>query len=491
MTFSLEAVAAALDGAGLLAERRGALPRSVGGIADDSRNVTPGSLFLAIRGTNRDGHDFLDAAEEGGAVAALVEDPRRTTLPALVVTDGRRAAAITACVAYDRPADSLRVAAVTGTNGKSTTVHILRHLLDGFGGTAASIGTIGVLTGSEGEPMAGGSGLTTPGPVELQRVFRTLVDSGVRSVSIEVSSHALEQHRVEGMEADVAVFTSFSRDHLDYHRSMERYFESKARLCRYLRRHGTLVVNADEPAWAALRSDRRRVSFSMRVPSAEVHATDISLGVTGSRWTLGLGDARLAVELPLIGAFNISNALAAAAAAWSLGLENSVIAERLGTTPQVPGRLERILDAPLVLRDYAHTPDALERALDAVRDITTGRVIVVFGCGGDRDRGKRPEMGAVGARKSDLAIVTSDNPRGEDPECILDEITAGMAAGSYERIEDRKTAIARALELATSADTVLLAGKGHETYQLRGVERVEFDERAIVLELSGREASLR
>jgi UDP-N-acetylmuramoyl-L-alanyl-D-glutamate--2,6-diaminopimelate ligase len=491
MSFKTEVLAAALEGAGLLVERRGQLPDSVPAITDDSRRVTPGALFMAVRGTHFDGHDFLVSVAEAGAGVVMVEDPSRTTLPALVVSDSRRGSAVAAAAAFGRPGDSLRVAAVTGTNGKSTTVHILRHLLDGFGGTSASVGTIGVLVGSEGSPVSGGDGLTTPGPVELQRVFRELVDRGVATVAMEVSSHALAQQRVGGLEADVAVFTSFSRDHLDYHRSMERYFEAKARLCEHLRPHGTFVVNADEPAWAALRSDRRRVSYSMRVTSTEVHAEVTQMGATGSTWTLTLSGETYPVELPLSGEFNVSNALGAAAAAWALGLKGETIAGRLNSVPQVPGRLERILDVPLVLRDYAHTPDALQRSLEAARTFTSGRLIVVFGCGGNRDRGKRPEMGAIAEAGADLAIVTSDNPRDEDPGCILDEIVAGMPGERYERVEDRREAIERAISVARPGDVVLLAGKGHETYQIRGSERLDFDERRIVQEISGREMAPR
>jgi UDP-N-acetylmuramoyl-L-alanyl-D-glutamate--2,6-diaminopimelate ligase len=485
MLISLEALGAALESAGLLVERRGVIPGSASTLTDDSRQVTSGSLFLAVRGTHFDGHDYLQGVEAAGAIAAIVEDADRTSLPAFVVSDGRRAAAVAACAAFGWPSDSLRLVAVTGTNGKTTTVHLLRHLLDGFGGRSASIGTIGVLFGSAGEEAGGGAGLTTPGPVELQRVFRDLVNRGVGSVSMEVSSHALAQSRVGGMQADVAIFTTFSRDHLDYHQSMERYFAAKASLTEHLRAHGTLVVNADEPAWTALRSDRRRVSYSMRVESAEVHASEIRQRPDGSSWTLSLGGERFEVDLPLTGDFNISNALAAAAGAWALGMRSEQIAAALGTVPQAAGRLERILDSPIVLRDYAHTPDALARALDAVRGFTPGRLIVVFGCGGNRDRGKRPQMGAVAAEKADLAIVTSDNPRDEDPECILDEIVAGMKGGRHERIEDRREAIARALSVAGEGDIILLAGKGHETYQIRGEERLEFDERRIVHELAG------
>jgi UDP-N-acetylmuramoyl-L-alanyl-D-glutamate--2,6-diaminopimelate ligase len=487
MSVALDTIVAALAEAGLLVDRRGSLPASVTSLADDSRRVERGGAFLAVRGSDRDGHDYLASATERGAAVAIVEDPARTALPALIVRDGRRAAAIAAAAFYGWPARQLKLLGVTGTNGKTTTVNMLRSVLDdgaeNVGTRSASIGTLGVLVGYEGAPMDGGGGLTTPGPVELQRRFRDLVAMGVGHVAMEVSSHALSQRRAEGTNFDVAIFTNLSRDHLDYHGSMDEYFAAKARLLDLLRPNGTVVVNLDDPAWEGLRADRRRMGFSARITSADVHAEDVRFHARGSEWVLALGDERHAVTLPLIGDFNIANALAAAAGAWAIGLPGARIAERLSSLPQVPGRLELVNEEPAVLRDYAHTPDALDRALDAVRPFTRGRLIVVFGCGGDRDPGKRPQMGAIAAAKADVAIVTSDNPRTEDPERILDEIEGGMRGAAHERIEDRRAAIARALEVAGEGDVIVLAGKGHETYQVRGTTRLPFDEKAIVGEL--------
>jgi UDP-N-acetylmuramoyl-L-alanyl-D-glutamate--2,6-diaminopimelate ligase len=483
MPFTLEAVAAALDAAGVLIERRGKPPAQLSDVTDDSRRVSPGALFVALRGTERDGHDYLDVAAKAGAAAAIVEHASRTRLPTLVVRDGRRAAALAAVVAFGRPADAARLVAVTGTNGKTTTANMLRHLLDEPAERSASIGTLGVILGSAGTEVPGGDGLTTPGPIELQRLFRALVDGGVRSVAMEVSSHALEQRRIDGLSFDVAVFTNLTRDHLDYHGSMDAYLEAKSRLVDYLRPHGVLVVNADDPAWRVLSSGRRRVSFSVRPGGAEAHAADIRYGPRGSTWTLVLADERVPVRLPLVGDFNVANAVGASAAAWAMGLAPERIAERLASLPQVPGRLEMINQSPTVLRDYAHTPDALERALCAVRPFASGQLIVVFGAGGDRDRGKRPEMGAVAERLADRVIVTSDNPRTEDPERIIDDIVSGITGRDFERIEDRRQAIARALSLAGPDDVVLLAGKGHETYQIRGTAKLPFDERVVVREL--------
>ena len=477
-------IANALDEAQLLLEQHGAHPATVSGITDDSRRVTPGSLFVAVRGTERDGHDYLDAAARAGASLAILQDAGRTSLPSLVVNDGRRAAAIAGAAAYGWPARQLQIVGVTGTNGKTTTVNMLRHLLDDPAARSASIGTLGVLIGSEGAPCDGGGGLTTPGPIELQRLFRDLYDQGVRRVAMEVSSHSLDQGRVEGVFFDVATFTNLTRDHLDYHVTMDRYFAAKAKLLDHVVPHGSVVFNLDDQAWAQLHTDRRRVAFSERVSTAEVHAEDIRFGPRGSEWTLRVDAERANVRLPLIGDFNVTNALGAAATAYALGMSAERIADRLSTMPQVPGRLEVIHESPTVLRDYAHTPDALARALDAVRPFARRRLIAVFGCGGDRDRGKRPEMGAIAESKADLAIVTSDNPRTENPEAILDDIERGMAGTNHERIEDRRAAIARALSVAEREDVVVLAGKGHETYQVRGTTKYPFDEKAIVNELA-------
>jgi UDP-N-acetylmuramoyl-L-alanyl-D-glutamate--2,6-diaminopimelate ligase len=479
---TLQAVTDALRDAGLLARVRGTLPDRVSALTDDSRAVRPGALFVAVRGAERDGHDFLESATGAGAAVAIVDDPARTTLPAIVVTDTRRAASLAAAAFHGFPARALRLVGVTGTNGKTTTVGMLRHLLDAPDARAASIGTLGVLVGSEGATMPGGSGLTTPGPVELQRVLRELVDAGVRTVAMETSSHALHQHRVDTLRFAAAVFTNLTRDHLDYHGTMEAYFAAKAMLVGLLTDDGVSVTNADDRAWDALPHSPRRVRFGFDA-AADVRAEDVRFMPRGSEWTLVAGTERRDITLPLIGDFNVANALAAAAAAWSLGLSAQRIAERLCSMPQVPGRLEIISEQPVVLRDYAHTPDALERALHAVRPFATNRLVVVFGCGGDRDRGKRPEMGRIAQRDADLAIVTSDNPRTEDPERILDDIEAGMTAGAHERVEDRRSAIARAIALAGDGDVVLLAGKGHETYQVRGTVKYPFDEREIVGEI--------
>jgi len=480
-------IKAALTEHGLLVGVNGELPPELSGISDDSRTVARGDLFIAVRGWDSDGHDFLDAAAQRGAAAVIVEDPARTALPALVVQDGRRAAAIAAATVYGNPSHDLKLLGVTGTNGKTTTTSIIRHLFDESAGSSASIGTLGVLVGSEGEVLPGGGGLTTPGPVELQRLLRELVERGVKTVAMEVSSHSLDQRRVDGLEFDAAVFTNLTRDHLDYHGTMDAYLKAKARLLDYLKRGGTTVLNADATEWSALEPPFRLVTFAVRT-SADIRARNVRYTSQGSEWTLVTPRSTADVTLPLIGEVNVENSLAAAAAAFAVGQAADAIASRLNSVPQVAGRLEVISTHPTVLRDYAHTPDALERSLITARAFTRGKLIVVFGCGGDRDKGKRPLMGRIAEKGADYAIVTSDNPRTEDPDSIIDDIEAGMRESNHERITDRLAAIQRAIDLAEDGDIVLLAGKGHETYQIRGTTSYPFDEKEIVREMTGSHA---
>lgn len=482
----LQRIRSVLEAAGLVVETSGSLPERAADITDDSRAVGPGALFIAVRGSTRDGHEFLPQAEAQGAVAAIVEEAGRTSLPHIVVRDARRATPLAAAAAFGDPASTLRLVGVTGTNGKTTTVGLIRHILDGHEGRAASVGTLGILVGSAGEPVEGGAGLTTPGPIELQRMLRVLADRDVRWVAMEISSHSLDQRRVEGLRFDAAVFTNLTRDHLDYHGTMDAYFAAKARLVEQLGAEGAAVINGEDPAWRDLPPAPHLITFGTEATDT-VHAEAVHYDPRGSEWRLCAGSQRHSLTLPLIGDFNVVNALGAAAAAWHLGMPVSAIAARLRTAPQVPGRLEIISERPTVVRDYAHTPDALERAIAAVRPFTRRRMIVVFGCGGDRDRGKRPQMGNIAERGADYVILTSDNPRTEDPEEIIDDIERGMRRENHERIEERELAILQALDMADpDFDVVLLAGKGHETYQIRGTTKLPFDEKAIVAELTER-----
>ena len=459
----------------------------IGEITTDSRAVAPDVLFCAIRGTAGDGHRYLPDVAEAGAAAALVEtvDPS-VHLPQIEVTDGRRAAAFAAAEFFDDPWERMTVVGVTGTNGKTTCAAILRHLLS-VTDPAASIGTLGAVD-ADGRVIPGTEGLTTPGPVEIARWLRRLNRDGVRAVAMEVSSHALHQARAAAVRFDAALFTNLSRDHLDYHETLEAYRDAKLLLCTLVKPGGAVVLNADDPAWNDVNvpDGVRRIRFGLASGDAEVRAESLRSGRSGMEFLLRLGDAREPIELPLYGTYNVANALGCAAVLWSLGRSAAEIAEGLAGLPQVPGRLERVPlpdGYPTVLIDYAHTPDALERALEALRPLAQGKLVVVFGAGGDRDRGKRPEMGRVAAAGADRVIVTSDNPRTEDPERIADEIEAGMAGAARERIVDRREAIRHALQSSAPDDIVLLAGKGHETYQIRGTEKLPFDERAVLREI--------
>jgi UDP-N-acetylmuramoyl-L-alanyl-D-glutamate--2,6-diaminopimelate ligase len=456
----------------------------VTGIADDSRQVRRGDLFCAWSGTVSDAHTFVPGAEAAGASAVIVERPvAGVSIPQLTVSDGRRAAAVAASVIYGRPENGLRFAGVTGTNGKTTTVWVLRHMLSQRE-PSASLGTLGTIL-EDGSTLEGSEALTTPGPVDLARTLRLLVDRGVRAIAMEVSSHALDQGRVHSLRFDAAVFTNLTRDHLDYHGTLETYLGAKRKLVTLLRRDGAAVINADDSAWQGLADNApRSLTFGIDKP-ADVSATDIELSADGARFELRTPADSAHVHLPLLGGFNVQNALGAAGACLALGFSAQEAADALKTVPQVPGRLERIASQPCaVLRDYAHTPDALERVLDALRPLTAGRLIVVFGAGGDRDRGKRPLMGGIAERLADVAIVTSDNPRTEDPDSIINDIEAGMPLARHIRITDRRNAIAHALRMATASDIVLLAGKGHENYQIIGTEKQSFDERVVVAELA-------
>ncbi len=461
------------------------------GIADDSRVVVPGDLFCAWAGTRVDSHDFVARAAEAGAVAALVEHSvEGAAVPQVVVTDGRRAASV-AAAGLLRAGDGLRLVGITGTDGKTTTAWILSHLVD----DGASVGTLGVRIAGDRVPDTGDT-LTTPGPVELAGALRALRRHGARTVAMELSSHALDQGRGHGFPVAVAVFTTLGRDHLDYHATDAAYRDAKRTLADRLIEDGAVVVNAEERAWdglaeGAARGFRYAVEDDGGRPEtsrAQIRARSLVLGAESAEFELVTPYGAARIQLALLGRHNVQNALAATAAALALHEPLDAVTDRLASVPQVPGRLERIADRPCpVLRDYAHTPDALENVLTALRPLVPGRLIVVFGAGGDRDRGKRPEMGGVVARLADVPVVTSDNPRTEDPAAIVDDILAGMPAGQVQ-IVDRRAAIARALELARPEDVVLLAGKGHETYQVVGTERRPFDEAEVVQRLLAGEA---
>jgi len=449
------------------------------GVGLDSRTIIRGMLYVAVRGSQSDGHRFVGDAVRRGAAAVVVETPQQSGVPEIVVRDSLRAALVLGSAWHGHPGRALTLIGVTGTNGKTTTTGLIRHLFNQRE-AAGSIGTLGAFDG-RGQPVASTAGsLTTPGPIDLQATLAGMVQRGVTHVTMETSSHSLDQRRLDGLTFAAGVFTNLTRDHLDYHGTMEAYLASKLRLSALLGLSGIEVVNRDDDAWQAMTPRTPRLTFGIH-PAADVRATGMVLDAAGSRFQVNGKFGPAEVSLPLLGDFNVANALAAAATALGLGCPMSQVAERLSSAPQVPGRMERISDTPcIVLRDYAHTPDALERALTSLRPLTSGRLIVVFGCGGDRDRGKRPIMGRIAAELSHLAIATSDNPRTEDPDAIIDDIEQGMGGMPHLRISDRLAAIHAALNEGKSGDTILLAGKGHETYQILGSEKIDFDEREIV-----------
>ncbi len=476
------ALVAALRREGLLRHAPDSLP-GFSGLTVDSRSVTPGSLFVAVRGTQADGQRYVPDAVRAGASAVVVESRVEAAVPQLVVRDARLAAIALAREWYDDAAAGMQLIATTGTNGKTTTTGLIGHLLN-EGGDSGTLGTLGAFDGAGASvPSAAGS-LTTPGPVDLHATLAALRDRGVRRVAMEASSHSLDQGRLDGLLFAGAVFTNLTLDHLDYHRTMEHYLAAKLKLLGLLGKDAVVAVNRDAAAWTAIPRSASTITFGL-ASDADVRATGAALGPTGSRFRIEGRFGVREVELPLPGEFNISNALGAAAIGLGLGLSLATVADRLALAPQVPGRMERITAEPFaVLRDYAHTPDALERALTALRPLTPGRLLVLFGCGGDRDRGKRPIMGRLAGTLADFTVVTSDNPRTEDPESIIDEIVTGLPpTAPHVRLADRRAGIRVALETARPGDTLLLAGKGHETYQVIGTEYLPFDEREIVLGL--------
>ena len=499
----LSQLLAALPAASLRVEPRDADP-VIRGIAIDSRQVAPGDLFVALRGAHADGHDHLEQAAELGAVAFLLEhEPIRgdtsPRLPLAVVSDSRRALAPISARFFGHPARELTLVGVTGTNGKTSTVYLVESMLKAAGVPTGVIGTVEVRYAGERHRAIN----TTPESLELQRSLRAMRTHGVKSAVMEVSSHGLALGRVEGCAFDVAAVTNVTQDHLDFHGSMESYRDAKLALFGPCLKEGkaVAVVNADDASAEAFEAAaRRRGARVLRVSrhrerQAELAVLEAEVGLEGSRVRLRLPSGReLGLELPLLGDFNVENLAVAAACAAALGLGPQAIARGAASCPQVPGRVQRVATsnprAPTVLVDYAHTPDAVEKLLRTLRPMSAGRLITVFGCGGDRDRSKRPLMAEAVARYSDLAIATSDNPRTEDPEAILRDVEAGLGAlqavdplelgaqpGCYTRIVDRRRAIERAIGCARHGDLVLLVGKGHEDYQIVGHEHLPFDDR--------------
>ena len=445
-------------------ERRGGNPE-IAAVTHDSRHVRPGTLFCCLPGSRADGHDFAPAAVAAGAAALLCE--RALDVPGgvaqAVVASARTAMAPVSAAFFGHPSSSLAVVGVTGTNGKTTTTHMVRAVLEADGRPTSVLGT---LSGAR----------TTPEAPELQAALAEARDAGQQAVAMEVSSHGLASHRVDAVDFAVAAFTNLSQDHLDFHGDMASYFEAKALLFERGRaRVG--VVNADDE-WGRRLLERAAIPM---VPFSMDDAEGLSVGPAGSRFAWRGSP----VALALGGRFNVSNALCAAAICAELGVAPDVVAAGLSSLASVPGRFERV-DAGqdfAVVVDYAHTPDGLAALLAAAREMSEGRVIVVFGCGGDRDRGKRPLMGAVAASSADVAVLTSDNPRSEDPAAIIDEVRSGASAAANLVVEpDRAAAIKLAVAQARRGDVVVIAGKGHETGQVVGDVTLPFDDRVVARE---------
>jgi UDP-N-acetylmuramoyl-L-alanyl-D-glutamate--2,6-diaminopimelate ligase len=429
----------------------------VSALAYSSRSVRPGTLFFCVPGFKVDGHDYAPDAVERGAVALVVERPLGLGVPEVQVPDARAAMAEVAARFYGDPTAELKVVGVTGTNGKTTTTFLIRSILEAAGMGTGLLGTVTSIVGGRREEVV----RTTPEAVELQSTFRRMLDAGDKAAVMEVSSHALYLYRVDGIHFAVRVFTNLTQDHLDFHPTMEDYFAAKRML--FERDGGPSIVNVDDPYGRRLAEEiGDAVTFGIDAPDADYRATGVEFDTGGSRFRVGDTD----FTTPLPGHFNVSNALAAIASARALGVPLETCARALAGADRVPGRFEPVDEGQpfAVLVDYAHTPDSLENVLRAARGITSGRLHVVFGAGGDRDQGKRPLMGRAASEGADRVIVTSDNPRSEDPEAIVDQVLSG-AGGEAEREVDRRRAIALAIETAEPGDVVVIAGKGHEQGQ--------------------------
>ena len=460
----------------------GSLDKQVTSICYDSRRADSGSLFVAIRGERVDGHDFIAEAVDRGAVGVVCQkEVASHRVASVVVDDSRAALARLAATFYGEPSRKLRMIGVTGTNGKTTTTFLIKHLLQRANQKTGLIGTVSYEIGERVLPAYH----TTPESLELQELLSQCVDAGCAGVVMEVSSHALAQNRASEIDFDVAVFTNLTQDHLDFHHGMKDYFEAKARLFEGVRsgrkKSRVGIVNVDDPYGqqliARFGKELSIVTYGMGA-RAEFRASNFKVEMSGTSYQLDTRDKSYLVRLPLIGRFNIYNSLAALASVHALGVDvrSSVLA--LSRAPQVPGRLEAVPAKRQfqVFVDYAHTDDALLNVLRTCRDLNPNRLILVFGCGGDRDRAKRALMGAAADQYADHSIITSDNPRTEDPEAIIRQIEAGFRHGRYEKIVDRRAAISRAISMAGPRDIVLIAGKGHEKYQEFGHCTVPFDD---------------
>ncbi len=480
----------------------GPADRSIHALRYDSRRVEANDVFFAWKGAKTDGHQYIAEVCDRGATAVVLENPafiihRGPTY--IEVKNARRSMADMSANFFGRPDKALRIVGVTGTNGKTTTTFILKHLLSEPKNPVGLIGTVRYEIGERVFPAS----RTTPESLDLHALLAQMKAGGCYATVMEVSSHALEQGRVAPIQYEVGVFTNLTQDHLDYHQTMENYFTAKVLLFANLDRPikpGIAVINADDPYGQRLidlmRKRVRVIAYTLQgAGGCDIEATDIVVTAEGTTGQIRIGTDTFPLTLPLIGSFNVANALAAAGAAWAIGIDPRVIAQRMQTTPQVPGRLEKFVSADGVTAvvDYAHTDDAVRKALTVLRGITQGKLICVIGCGGNRDAVKRPLMAAAAAECADYSIFTADNPRQENVESILDHMEAGVAgrfpANKYERIPDRRQAIAAALARARRGDIVCVAGKGHETTQEIAGQFHPFDDRLVVQEFLQRRAA--
>jgi UDP-N-acetylmuramoyl-L-alanyl-D-glutamate--2,6-diaminopimelate ligase len=445
----------------------------VSSLAYRSDSVAPGALFFCVRGHAADGHDFAPEAVAGGAGALVCERPLELGVPEVVVADARAAMAPAAARFFDDPSAELRVVGITGTNGKTTVAFLLRALLEATGVPTGLLGTVKSVVGGREEEVV----RTTPEAIDLQRGFRRMLDAGDRACAMEVSSHALELRRTDSIHWSCRVFTNLTQDHLDFHPTMEAYFLAKRRL---FQGPGRAIVNVNDSYGRRLASELGTATTFAIEADADFRAREVRFDRAGSEFACDTPAGSVRVRTALPGRFNVENALAAIAAAVALGAPLDALPEALSRAARVPGRFEPVDEGQefAVLVDYAHTPDSLENVLRSARALTAGRLHVVFGAGGDRDRSKRPLMGEVAARLADRVIVTSDNPRSEDPRAIIDEILAG-ADGRLEVEPDRRRAIERALEEARPGDVVVIAGKGHEQGQEVAGRKLPFDDRDV------------
>ncbi|HEV7405352.1 MAG TPA: UDP-N-acetylmuramoyl-L-alanyl-D-glutamate--2,6-diaminopimelate ligase [Chthoniobacteraceae bacterium] len=454
-------------------------------LAYDSRKVEPGALFIALPGEKADGAQFIPQAVKAGAIAVVAEkDVPLPGVTVIVVKNARKAMGDLSAAKFEHPTRHMKIAGVTGTNGKTTTSYLIKYICEQALRLCGLIGTVSYEIGTRSIP----AWRTTPEAPDLQDLLWQMRSAGCRAAVMEVASHALVQERVRGVEFDVAVFTNLTQDHLDYHKTMEAYFEAKTLLFTNVasqkKKKGQAVINVDDRYGSLLIQqckDRLPIVTYGMGQRADFRASNVRTDFQGTSFQLDANGRSWLVRLPLIGNFNVYNALAAIAAASAMGIEVRVAVLALATAPAVPGRLEAVPAQRnfRIFVDYAHTDDALINAMKTLRELKPARLLVVFGCGGNRDRGKRPRMGAAVDEHADYAIVTSDNPRKEDPLAIIEDIKPGMPRGNYEVIEDRRAAIQRAIDLAQARDIVLIAGKGHENYQEFADRTIDFDDVAV------------